>query len=132
MAISPTRGRARLSGRRILIVEDEYFLADDISRALRSAGADIAGPVGELDDALPILNSGGVLDAAVLDVNIRNDRVFPVAQELRARGVPFVFTTGYDKVGIAPQFHDVMLWEKPVDLAAMIRGLAGLIDDRQA
>lgn len=132
MAISQARGRVPLSGRRILVVEDEYFLADDISRALRSAGADIAGPVGELDDALPILNSGGVLDAAVLDVNIRNDMVFPVAQELKARRVPFVFTTGYDKVGIAPQFHDVMMWEKPVDLAAMIRGLAGLIDDRQA
>lgn len=134
MAISPTTSRRHpaLSGRRILVVEDEYFLADDISRALRSAGAEIAGPVGELDDAFPILNGGGILDGAVLDVNIRSDMVFPVAQELRARQVPFVFTTGYDKVSIAPQFHDVMLWEKPIDIAAMIRGLAGLIEDREA
>ena len=134
MAISPTTSRRHpaLSGRRILVVEDEYFLADDISRALRSAGAEIAGPVGEIDDAFPILNGGGILDGAVLDVNIRSDMVFPVAQELRARQVPFVFTTGYDKVGIAPQFHDVMLWEKPIDIAAMIRGLAGLIEDREA
>ncbi|WP_439375614.1 response regulator [Bradyrhizobium sp. DASA03120] len=130
MALSPTlsRGRALLSGRRILVVEDEYFLADDISRALRSAGAEIAGPVGELDDALPIIKDGGVLDGAVLDVNIRSEMVFPIAQELRARQVPFVFTTGYDKVSIAPEFHDVVLLEKPIDIAAMVRSLAGLIE----
>ncbi|MHC2618968.1 CheY-like chemotaxis protein [Bradyrhizobium huanghuaihaiense] len=130
MAVSPTLSRrhAPLSGRRILVVEDEYFLADDISRALRSAGAEIAGPVGELDDALPIINGGGILDGAVLDVNIRSEMVFPIAQELRACHVPFVFTTGYDKVSIAPQFHDVVLWEKPIDIAAMVRGLAGLIE----
>ena len=132
MAISPARGGAPLSGRRILVVEDEYYLADDISRALRSAGADVAGPVGDLEDALPILNGEGVLDGAVLDVNIRNDMVFPLAQELRARQVPFVFTTGYDRVSIAPQFHDVMLWEKPVDVPSMIRGLTGLIENRKA
>ncbi|UWU80866.1 response regulator [Bradyrhizobium huanghuaihaiense] len=129
MAVSPTLSRrpAPLSGRRILVVEDEYFLADDISRALRSAGAEIAGPVSELDEAIPIINDGGILDGAVLDVNIHSEMVFPVAQELKARQVPFVFTTGYDKVSIAPQFHDVMLWEKPIDIAAMVRGLAGLI-----
>ncbi|MGY8709671.1 response regulator [Bradyrhizobium sp. 18BD] len=122
-----SRERALLSGRRVLVVEDEYFLADDISRTLRSFGADVAGPVGELEDALRILNDGSIVDGAVLDVNIRSEMVFPVAQELRARRVPFVFTTGYDKVSIAPGFHDVPLWEKPIDIAAMIRGLAGLI-----
>ncbi|MBR1127968.1 response regulator [Bradyrhizobium iriomotense] len=129
MALSPTLSRrsAPLSGCRILVLEDEYFLADDITRALRSAGAEIAGPVGQIDDALPIINDGGVLDGAVLDVNIHGEMVFPVAQELKARQVPFVFTTGYDKVSIAPQFHDVMLWEKPIDVAALVRGLAGLI-----
>ncbi|MDA9401579.1 response regulator [Bradyrhizobium sp. CCBAU 45389] len=134
MALSPTLSRrhAPLSGRRILVVEDEYFLADDISRALRSAGAEIAGPVGELDDALPIINDGGILDGAVLDVNIRSEMVFPIAQELRARQVPFVFTTGYDRVSIAPQFHDVVLLEKPIDIAAMVRGLAGLIGKPKA
>jgi len=131
MAISPTisHRHAPLSGRRILVIEDEYFLADDITRALRSAGAEI---VGEIVEAFPILNSGGVLDGAILDVNLRNEMVFPVAQELRARQVPFVFTTGYDKVSIAPQFRDVMLWEKPIDIAAMVRGLTQLIADRPA
>ncbi|MDA9434010.1 response regulator [Bradyrhizobium sp. CCBAU 51627] len=126
-----SRERAPLSGRRVLVVEDEYFLADDISRVLRSVGADVAGPVGEVEDALRILHDGSVLDGAVLDVNLRSEMVFPIAQELRARHVPFVFTTGYDPVSIAPEFQDVLLWEKPIDVAAMIRGLGRLIGPRQ-
>ncbi|MBR0776555.1 response regulator [Bradyrhizobium diazoefficiens] len=129
MASSPklSPDPAALSGRRILVVEDEYFLADDISRALRSHGAEVAGPVGEIDDVFHMLTGGKNLDGAVLDVNVRSEMVFPIAQLLRARHVPFVFTTGYDKVSIAPEFHDVMLWEKPIDIEAMIRGLSGLV-----
>jgi CheY-like chemotaxis protein len=134
MAVSPTLSQVRppLSGRRVLVVEDEYFLADDMSRALRSYGADVAGPVGELDDALRILNDGGILDGAVLDVNIRSELIFSIARELRARRVPFVFASGYDKVSIPSEFDDVMFCEKPIDTAAMIRGLAGLIGSRKA
>ncbi len=121
-------GRALLSGRRILVVEDEYFLADDISSMLRSLGADVAGPTGDINDALRILGDGSVIDGAVLDVNVHNDMVFPVAHELKARHVPFVFTTGYDKVTLGPEFEGVMHWEKPIDIAAMLRGLAGLME----
>ncbi|MDA9410683.1 MULTISPECIES: response regulator [unclassified Bradyrhizobium] len=123
--------RGSLSGRRVLVVEDEYYLADDIGRALRSAGADVAGPVGEVEDALRILHDGSIVDGAVLDVNLRSETVYPIAQELRTRQVPFVFTTGYDPVSIAPQFQDVALWEKPIDIASMIRGLGGLIGSRR-
>jgi len=128
---APSRQPAPLTGRRILVVEDEYFLADDIGHALRTLGAEIAGPVGDIEDAMAMLHGAGVLDGAVLDVNIRTELIFPVARELRARGVPFVFTTGYDKVSIAPEFHDVPLWEKPIDIVAMARTLAGLIGDRK-
>jgi DNA-binding response OmpR family regulator len=131
MAISPTWSDplSPLSGRRIFVVEDEYFLADDIGRACRALGADVAGPVGDLDDALRILHDGSILDAAVLDVNIRSEMIFPVARELKARNVPFVFTTGYDKVAISPEFHDVPILEKPIDLPAMAQRLAALIAD---
>ena len=119
--------RAELKGRRIFVVEDEYFLADDIGKTFRALGAEIAGPVGDLEDALEILNDGSVLDAAVLDVNIRSEMIFPIARELLARNVPFVFTTGYDKITLGPEFQDVPLVEKPIDLAAMARRLADLI-----
>ena len=87
----------------------------------------MAGPVGELEDALRILNDGSVVDGALLDVSLRSEMVFPIAEELRLRQLRFLFTTGYEKTSIAPEFHDVPLWEKPIDIAAVIRRLAGLI-----
>ncbi|MDA9426010.1 response regulator [Bradyrhizobium sp. CCBAU 53380] len=132
MVASPTLSREAksLSGRRILVVEDEYFLADDIGRALRSLGADVAGPVGHIDDALRILDDGGVLDGAVLDVNVGDEMIYPTAQRLRARGVPTLFASGYDKMTLGPEFRDALFFAKPLDIAAMIRGLAGLIGDK--
>ncbi|MCP3389091.1 response regulator [Bradyrhizobium sp. CCGB12] len=132
MAISQaSRQQTPLTGRRIFVVEDEYYLADDIGRTFRSLGAEIAGPVGHLDDAFKILHDGSILDAAVLDVNIRSEMIFPVARELKARGVPFVFTTGYDRITVGPEFQDVPMLEKPIDLAAMAQKLAALIADRR-
>ncbi|MBB4366202.1 CheY-like chemotaxis protein [Bradyrhizobium sp. CIR48] len=126
-----SRQSAPLAGRRILVVEDEYFLADDIGNALRQLGAEIAGPVGHIEDAVAMLHSGGVLDAAVLDVNIRAAPIFPIARELGARHVPFVFTTGYDKISIEAEFHDVPLWEKPIDIVAMAQNVATLVGNRR-
>lgn len=114
-------------GRRILVIEDEYFLAEDICSVLRSMGADIIGPTGELNEAVEIVNSGQLIDAAVLDVNLRDVSIFPVADSLRMRKVPFVFTTGYDRSAIDSRFGDVQLWEKPIDLAAMVQSLGKLI-----
>jgi CheY-like chemotaxis protein len=131
MAVSPASSEQRtpLAGRRIFVVEDEYFLADDIGRTFRALGAEIAGPAGHIEDALKILHDGGILDAAVLDLNIRSEMIFPIARELKARRVPFVFTTGYDKIAVGPEFQDVPLLEKPIDLPAMARKLAALIPE---
>ena len=117
-----------LTGRRVLIVEDEYFLADDIARACRALGAEIEGPFSDGDDAQARLNGGlRKVDGAVLDVNLRSASVFPVARMLRSLGVRFVFTTGHDRSVIDPEFGDVPLWEKPLDVATMTRKLSELI-----
>lgn len=132
---APSDDRSPLKGCRILVVEDEYFLADDIGRALVSLGAEIVGPVGDVADASNLLNDGGAIDGAVLDVNIRNQMIFPIARELRSRGVPIVFTTGYERSTIEAEFRDVPLLEKPIDVPRMTRTLAGLIHrdtDKQA
>lgn len=120
-------GHVPLANRRILILEDEYFLADDISRELTSLGARIIGPMAEMEQAAGLVESGAVIDAAVLDVNVRSEMVFPLARKLRSRDVPFIFTTGYDRRSIPAEFEDVSLWEKPLDLEAMSRELIGLV-----
>ena len=135
MSVSELGGLSRqtpLKGRRILVIEDEYFLADDICSVLRGLGADIIGPAGEVADAIGIVNSGEIIDAAVLDVNLKDVSILPVADRLRARNIPFIFTTGYDRSAIDVRFKDIQLFEKPINVAAMARSLSKLIDARDA
>jgi CheY-like chemotaxis protein len=127
MSVQDAANTVSLLGRRILVIEDEYFLAEDIAQALTSFGARVLGPVGELCEATSFVERDVAIDAAVVDVNLRNEMVFSLARLLRARMVPFVFTSGYDKSWIATEFQDIHLWEKPLDLPAMARDLAGLL-----
>jgi CheY-like chemotaxis protein len=129
MSASPTKSSEQvlLSGRRILVIEDEYFLAEDIVRELKLFGAQVIGPVGQFDEAARIVEGDGALDGAIVDINLHTEMIFPVARALRLRRVPFVFASGYGMAAIEPEFRDVVLWEKPLDIAAMARELAGLI-----
>jgi len=115
------------AGRCILIVEDEYFLADDLAAEFKRLGAHVLGPLSEISEAQKLLSSGQAIDAALVDINIRNEMVFPLARLLRERGIPFVFTTGYDKDFVRAEFADVPLWEKPIDISSLADYLAGLI-----
>jgi CheY-like chemotaxis protein len=119
--------KTALSGRRILVVEDEYFLAYDIVQTLTMCGAGVVGPFDELQEAAKVVGSDVGIDAAIIDINLRSETVFPLARTLRARKIPFVFTTGYDRSSIDAEFQDIRLWEKPLDIAAMTRELATLI-----
>jgi DNA-binding response OmpR family regulator len=116
-----------LSGSRILVIEDEYFLGDDIARELAALGARVIGPIGELEEATAIVDGDVAIDAAVVDINLRSEMVFPLVRVLRARNVPLVFATGYDKDSIATEFQDIRLLEKPLNLPAMARELAAMI-----
>jgi CheY-like chemotaxis protein len=97
---------------RVLVVEDEYFLADDMAKALHKLGADVVGPAPSRDVALALLEAEPV-DLAVLDINLQGETVFPVAEALREQGVPFVFATVYQEASILPEYRDVPRWEKP-------------------
>ena len=119
-------GARALAGRRVLVVEDEYFLADDMAQALRKLGAEIVGPVPTLDKALALL-AAEPIDAAVLDINLKGQTVYPVADALIERGVPFVFATGYSQAEVPPTYRDVPRWEKPFnpqDLAKVLPWIA--------
>jgi CheY-like chemotaxis protein len=115
-----------LNDRRILVVEDEYFVADDIARALAISGAVVVGPVPTRQEALRLLASERI-DAAVLDINLRGEMVYPVADALRERGVPFVFATGYDRAAIQAGYRDVPRWEKPFKLDELVEALPQLL-----
>lgn len=103
-------------GRRVLVVEDEYLLAEDLRERLESQGAEVMGPVASVADALELLRDGPAPEAAILDINLQGEMVYPVADELRARGIPFLFATGYDPWAIPEAYQDVLRAEKPVDL----------------
>jgi CheY-like chemotaxis protein len=104
-------------------VEDEYFLAQDIVQGLRAEGADVVGPVGAVCDALDLIDATERIDAAVLDLNLRGELAYPVADALTERGVPFVFATGYDQSYIPERYNSVARFEKPVRMADVARRL---------
>lgn len=104
---------ATLSGRRILVVEDEYMLAECLHELLRGEGAEVLGPASCVDDANALLDHHPMPDAAVLDVNLGRQSVYPVADRLSGHGVPFLFTTGYDHGLIPERYSDCLQCVKP-------------------
>ena len=112
-----------LRGRCILIVEDEYFLADDLAKGFSDAGIDILGPVPSLAKALELAEHKQV-SGAVLDINLDGDKVYDVADTLIARDVPVVFVTGYDKSDIPARFAEVPFCQKPAEFEEVTQALA--------
>jgi len=103
-----------LGNKRILLVEDEFFIVQDLARAFTEAGAIIIGPAASVAEALRLIVASAALDGAVLDINLQGETVYSVADALMTRGVPFVFATGYDRDVIPPRFDAYLRCEKPV------------------
>jgi len=116
-------------GRRVLIAEDEYLLASKMVEELAKLGVETIGPASTVKRALDLIEHCGPLDAAMLDIKLRNEMIFPVADALRARGVPFVFTTGYNQKIIPDGYKDVVRYEKPFDVAEVARVVAQISVD---
>ena len=114
-------------GRRILVVEDEYMLAEDLRLELEEAGAVVLGPAPSVADALALLAdaAGGPPDAAILDLNLGGEMAYPVADALRERSVPVMLATGYDVQSIPAAYAEVPRCEKPFDTARCLRALFG-------
>ena len=122
-------GRHGLDGARILVVEDEYYLAEDLAEALKEAGAEVVGPVGSLRQAEAPLAAGG-LDGAVLDMNLRGEHAFALAERLRAAQVPLVIVSGYSAEALPDSLAAIPRLEKPVDSTHAVKALARAIADR--
>jgi ActR/RegA family two-component response regulator len=108
---------------RLLVVEDEYLIAAELTCALEEFGFEVIGPAASVEEALCLINQNpSQLAGAILDVNLqKNERVFPVANVLAARGIPFIFATGYDALIIPDNFAGIPRYEKPVDGEQLMR-----------
>jgi CheY-like chemotaxis protein len=98
---------------RVLLVEDEGLVAMMLEDLLADLGCEVAGSLASVGAALAWIEAGGAADVALLDIDLSGEPVFPVADALRARGVPFVFATGYGE-GHDPRFKDAPLLGKPI------------------
>lgn len=112
----------------VLMVEDEVFIAMVLEDLLSDAGYEIHG-VTSLAEGLRVSQTGG-FDAAILDVNLGRDLVFPLAEQLREQGVPFVFASGYGKDEIPQEFHNYETLLKPYDSKTMLNAIATMLRDR--
>jgi CheY-like chemotaxis protein len=117
---------SRLSGLRVLVVEDESLIAMLIEDALTDLGCVLVAVASNLKDAL---HKAGALDfdIAILDVNLNGQSAFPVAELLVTRGVPFVFSTGYGALGLPDAFSGAPLLSKPFEEHDVGRVLAAAL-----
>ncbi|HEX5958785.1 MAG TPA: response regulator [Hyphomicrobiaceae bacterium] len=118
-----------LNGARILVVEDEPLIALEIGEGLVEAGAVVIGPSSTVARALDLVGTRD-LEAAILDVRLDGETVFPVAAALCARAIPFVFHTG-DAIGrtLAADWPDNEVLSKPADRARIVAVLAKLLEE---
>jgi CheY-like chemotaxis protein len=110
----------------VLIVEDEWIIADTFQESLESAGFMILGPVGRVGDALKLIESG--LNAAILDISLHGETSFPIAKVLAQRSIPFAFITGYVTKDILTCFRDRPILNKPVDNRRLVACVTDLVN----
>jgi CheY-like chemotaxis protein len=97
---------------RVLIVEDEAMIAMLVEDMVLDFGSEVVGPVAKMDDAISLAKSAA-LDAAILDINVSGSVLFPVAEILSERGIPFIFATGYGSTGLPLRFRSHPTLPKP-------------------
>lgn len=114
-----------LVGKRILIAEDDLFIADDLACTVEEEGAAVVGPFSTLAEAMNAIETVGSLDGAVLDLNLFGERTYPLVDRLRERGIPCVFATGYSRHTIPLLYQHIPHHQKPFDSQAVLATLFG-------
>ncbi|OWW04435.1 Crp/Fnr family transcriptional regulator [Rhizobium sp. R72] len=111
-------------GKRILLVEDDYYAATELASRLLAVGVDVVGPCPNVEDAFAKIGATSGLDGAVLDINLGGEMVFPVADELERLGLPFVFATAYDPDVVPARHADKIVLRKPLENDALAAALS--------
>lgn len=123
--------REALAGKRILLVEDDYFTVTELSSRLAGMGAVVVGMSPTVEEALEMIASTPDLDGAILDINLGGEMVFPVADELERQGHPFVFATAYAPEIVPARHADKIVLRKPLDDEGLALGLSRSAKPRQ-
>ncbi len=116
-------GAQALASLRVFVVEDESLVAMQLEDILADLGCDVVGLAMRLNRALEMLNGISEIDVAILDVNLGGEKVYPVADALRGRGVPVIFATGYGRGGVMPEWQSRPVLQKPYTDAQVARTL---------
>ena len=115
-----------LSATRVLILEDDYYLATDLQNVLQSAGAAVAGPFPDEAAATRSISEARP-DCAFVDINLGHGPTFELPRALMRLDIPFCFVTGYDAGTIPSEFDAVSRLEKPIDARKIVGVVAGLL-----
>jgi PAS domain S-box-containing protein len=120
--------RISISGNRVMIVEDEALVAMVVTESLTTLGCTVVGPFSRCSEAIAAIEADEI-DAAILDVNLDGEMVYPLADMLADRGVPFIFVTGYGAESIDRRFRHIPVIQKPVERHVLQRIFVPLADD---
>jgi PAS domain S-box-containing protein len=120
-------GRSSTAGR-ILIVEDELLVGMEMSHALSAEGWEVMGPVGTVEEAFELLAGDLPPDAAILDINLNGQMVYPVADLLRNRGIPYLFCSGYEVAPTDQRYQSSTIIKKPTNLQHLVSELTHLMN----
>jgi DNA-binding NtrC family response regulator len=117
-----------IQGRSILVIEDDYLVAEILVQMLEDAGSTVLGPIGWRDEALTFISrNSATFDTAVLDVNLHGQPSYPIADALIERGIKFIFTTGYGADALATAYRGYPRCEKPFQQQTLFAALTSVL-----
>jgi DNA-binding response OmpR family regulator len=124
-AYNPERAAGELSGYQVLVVEDDYLIAQEMAASLRERGAQVFGPVPDVPRGRSLARQRK-LDCALLDINLKGKLVYELAHELIESGVRPIFTTGYDPSFLPAELRHEACLQKPIDAEDLVRIILGV------
>lgn len=112
---------------RIIIVEDESMVAMLLEDMLEDLGHQVVATVGSMDKAEQLV-AGEAFDLAILDVNLNGEHTYPLATKLKERGAPFLFSTGYGRSGLLPEWRESAVLQKPFTERDLAKAIQAAVD----
>jgi CheY-like chemotaxis protein len=116
-----------VSGRlRVLVVEDEWLIAEDVAACLHASGHQVVGPVPSVAAAVRLIGENHI-DVALLDIQLNGETSLAIAEELQSRDIPFACLSGFGPNDVPSAFANFKFVRKPADQAAILKAMAELV-----